>query len=317
MRNHLLSMSLFVLVIGFLSMDAGDTDPRGKSINRSLSHDGYERTFQLYVPAGHNEKKSSPLLIVLHGGGGSAKSAIRLTQGRFNKIADEEDLIVAYPEAVRRYWNEGRQGALSFAHRNEVDDAGFLRTMIEGLIEEYGVDANQIFMAGVSNGGFMAYRAACAMPDLVSGIATVNASIPQDVVPFCDTVAGVSLLMINGTEDPVVPYEGGTIMAFGIERGTVTSTDETIAFWLEKNQCPGHAEKNLLADSDPRDDTSIATYTYPGCDQKVKILLYRVEGGGHTWPGGRQYQREERVGRTSRDINACDEIWAFFQQMMP
>ena len=77
---------------------------------------------------------------------------------------------------------------------------------------------------------------------------------------------------------------------------------------------PGSCKKNLLPDRDSRDETTVTAYAYPGCSRGVRVVLYRIEGGGHTWPGGRQYLREERVGKTSRDINACDEIWAFFQQ---
>lgn len=313
MRNHLLSLSILVLAAGFLLGGRSYGDPKGKSINRSFDHDGLERSYQLYLPSGIQQKEDYPLIVVLHGGGGSARSVIRLTQGRFNKIADEEDLIVVYPEAVRRYWNEGRSEPISYAHRNEVDDVGFISSMIESLVEEYDIDKNRVYLSGISNGGFMAFRMACERPELITAIATVNAPIPIDIEEQCKQSSGTSLMMIHGTDDPLVPYEGGTITAFGVARGRVFSAEGSIALWLAQNDCPGHAEKDMIEDRSPRDNTTISVYTYPGCEDGVNVLLYRVEGGGHTWPGGRQYQREDRIGRTSRDINASDEIWAFFQ----
>ena len=308
-------MSSWLLPVVFFSAGMSLIDNRGKSVNLSISHEGYDRTFQLYMPAESVEDAGAPLLVVLHSGGGSAKGILRLTQGRFNKIADEEGGMVVYPEAVRRYWNEGRRLPLSYAHRNNIDDAGFLRAMIKSLIEEYAVDPNRIFVAGYANGGQMAIRMACEAPDLIAGVAVVNASMPQDIVPACRKLFGTSLMLVNGTEDPILPYEGGMMTYMGIEQGQMLSTDETVAFWLQRNECPGHARRNMLLDRDPKDETTVTSYLYPGCKNDARVKLFRIEGGGHVWPGGRSSQREDRVGRMSRDINACDEIWTFISQI--
>jgi polyhydroxybutyrate depolymerase len=104
------------------------------------------------------------------------------------------------------------------------------------------------------------------------------------------------------------------ITEYGIDRGRVISTEATVAHWLKKNQCPIHSKKVLLPDVAPEDETTVTHYTYNGCKPRVNVELFRIEGGGHTWPGGKQHLREDHVGKTSRDINACDEIWRFFQQ---
>ena len=119
---------------------------------------------------------------------------------------------------------------------------------------------------------------------------------------------------MNGTEDPQMPYDGGTISVFGVERGEVISTRATVDHWLELNGCPAHSKKKMLPDVSRHDETTVTSYQYSGCQTGVNVALYRVEGGGHTWPGGRQYLREDRIGKTSRDINACDEIWRFFSR---
>ena len=95
-------------------------------------------------------------------------------------------------------------------------------------------------------------------------------------------------------------------------RPEILSTDATIDHWLGVNACPLHSEKKMIPDAARQDDTTVTKYLYSGCTSGARVALYRVEGGGHTWPGGRQYLREDRIGKTSRDIDACEEIWSFF-----
>lgn len=279
----------------------------------TLNFYGAERSYSLHEPTGTYEIDRYPLIVVLHGGGGSARSIVRLTQGHFNKIADREGAYVVYPEGVRKFWNEGRNLPLSYAHRNDVDDVAFIRSLIQDLSEKYPIDKERVFVTGMSNGGLMAFKLACELPDLITAIAPVTASLPRDIVNECSNVRGTSLIIINGTEDPYMPYQGGMITVFDAERGEVISTRETVRYWLEKNGCPMHSEKKMMPDNDRKDGTTVTVYAYSGCQTGVRVVLYRVEGGGHTWPGGRQYLKETQVGRTSRDINACEEIWSFFQ----
>lgn len=280
----------------------------------SIRFEGVERSYTLYEPSGVYEKSSFPLIIVLHGGGGTAKGMIRITEGGFNHIAEREGAYVVYPEGVRRHWNEGRKLPLSYAHRANINDVGFIETLVKKLSVEFPIDPTQIFVTGMSNGGLMAYRLACARPDLFAAIAPVNASIPKDLLDSCEAAAGTGLLVVNGTHDPQMPYEGGTISVFGVARGEVISTRATVDHWLTWNECPVHSKKKMLPNVSRRDETTVTSYLYSGCQTGVHVALYRVEGGGHTWPGGRQYLREDRIGKTSRDINACEEIWRFFTQ---
>ena len=315
MRRLFLGLSIAILLV-LISLSTGRAfiERDGRHIQRSMKHEGRERSFQLYVPADLDEHQDSPaLVLILHAGGGSAKSAIRSTEGHFNKIAIREGLIVVYPEAVKSYWNEGRKMPLSYSHRNKIDDVGFLQSVIESVVEEYQADREKVFVVGLSNGGLMAYRAACELRGQITGIASIASSIPKDILPLCDGLTGTSLIVVNGTDDPILPYHGGFIRKDGKRQGEVLSTEETIAYWLETNQCPGHAEKNLLPDLNTKDGTTVTRYHYSGCIRGAQVALYRVEGGGHTLPGGRQSERN--VGKTSDDINACDEIWSFFQQL--
>lgn len=313
LKLFILSAALVLISLAAIFLSASATTD-GNSVNGSLKHNGKERTYALFIPEKDALPRKRPLVLVLHESGGNSKSMLKLTQGQFNKLALRKGFLVAYPDGMKRNWNEGRQAPISFAHKNGIDDVGFLRALIESLQEQFLIDEERIFIAGMSNGGMMAMRMACEMPDLIRAVAAVTASLPVDVAPMCHGMNRTSLLLMNGTNDPILPYEGGAIVNNGREEGEVMSTEATVAHWLRMNGCPSHAETDLLPDLYPEDRTTVTRFMYAGCPEDVAVLLYRIEGGGHTWPGGRQHVRSDRIGRTSQDINACERIWAFFNQ---
>jgi polyhydroxybutyrate depolymerase len=286
-----------------------------RQLGYTFSYDGLERQYILYQPAfktGHSGAR--PLLLVLHGGGGTNSGMLRLTKGRFNELADRDGFFVVYPQGVDKSWNDGRPDKISGAHRKGIDDVGFLRALIEHLIARYPIDSKRIFVTGISNGGLMSFQLGCSLPDKIRAIAPVTAQIPAAIAPLCGFESTVSLAVFNGTADPLVPYNGGQIMVFRRQRGEVLSTDETIGIWRRKNRCRPEAVITELPDI-ADDGTRVTEFEYSRCENKSKVVLYRIEGGGHTWPDGRQYLPVRRIGRTTRDINGCDEIWQFFQSL--
>jgi len=160
----------------------------------------------------------------------------------------------------------------------------------------------------------MSFRLACSLPDKIRAIAPVTASIPSAILPLCRSESTVSLALFNGTDDPLVPYYGGQITVFRKQKGEVLSTEETIRIWSTKNRCTPEPRVTTLPDL-TKDGTRVTKTEYSKCAAGSKIVLYRIEGGGHTWPGGRRYLPVPLIGRTSRDINACDEIWSFFRSL--
>ncbi|MFK7846737.1 MAG: PHB depolymerase family esterase [Rhodothermales bacterium] len=314
MRAHQLAIISTLLLLPITYHIAPSNVASHAHLSPSIEIDGLNRSYTLHTPVGDHEKEVYPLIIALHGGGGTAKSMVRLTQGRFNRIANRDGAYVVYPEAIRRHWNEGRELPISFAHRNNVNDVGFIRQLITSLINNHPIDPERVFVTGMSNGGLMAYKLACAMPEMIAAIAPVTATIPKDILADCSNVGGTGLMIVNGTEDPYMPYKGGTISILGADRGEVISTGKTVNHWLLQNGCPVHSEKKMMPNTVRQDETTVTQYFYSGCESGVKVALYRVEGGGHTWPGGRQYLREDRVGKTSKDFNACEEIWQFFER---
>jgi polyhydroxybutyrate depolymerase len=281
----------------------------------TFSHNGLERQYILYQPSFKTEHSSArPLLLVLHGGGGTNRGMLRLTNRRFNELADRDGFFVVYPQGIDNSWNDGRPDKISDAHRKGIDDVGFLRALIEDLITHYPIDTKRIFVTGISNGGLMSFQLGCSLPDTIRAIAPVTAQIPAAIAPLCYSESAVSLVVFNGTADPLVPYNGGQIEVFSRQRGVVLSTDETIHIWRRKNRCSPEAVIAELPDV-AADGTRVTKIEYSQCKNESKVVLYRIEGGGHTWPDGRQYLPVKWVGRTSRDINGCDEIWRFFRNL--
>lgn len=282
---------------------------------RSFSHNGLERKYLLHsLSLKSIDSGARPLLLVLHGGGGTNRGMLWLTNKKFNQLADRDGFFVVYPQGVDKSWNDGRPNKISGAHRKDIDDIGFLRALIEYLLSEYPLDPNRVFATGISNGGLMAFRLGCSLSDKIRAIAPVTASLPSAILPRCRSESAVSLAVFNGTEDPLVPYNGGQITVFRRQRGEALSTDDTIRIWQNKNRCSSKARVTEFPDL-TADGTHVTKFEYTQCAAESKVALYRIDGGGHTWPDGRQYLPARRIGRTSRDINACDEIWEFFRSL--
>ena len=281
-----------------------------------LEWQGRNRTYWIHLPPAEKLNHPVPLLFHLHGGGGTGKGTPGLTYRRFNKIADREGFIVVYPDAIARNWNDGRTAHLKPQNR-DVDDVGFIVSIIGKIQKEFNIDSNRIFTTGMSNGGFMSSRLLCDRADLFRGGAVLTASISEDYLPECDPSKPVAVLVMNGTDDPLVPYEGGDVRLFkrGKSRGKIISNDDYIHYWKEKNNCVSQDETINLPDSYKRDGSTVSVTNYNNCDDGGALKFYKINGGGHTWPGGKQYLGKRIIGYTNRDINACEEIWNFFSSL--
>jgi polyhydroxybutyrate depolymerase len=158
----------------------------------------------------------------------------------------------------------------------------------------------------------MAYRLACERPDRFVAVAAVAGNLPARLA--CRPARPVSVLVMNGTEDPLMPWNGGEVR-FGPQRlGEVLSAERTVAGWVAVNACDTVPVVDQLPDRAPFDGTHVSRIEYPRCRAGAEVQLYRVEGGGHTWPGGPQETPRRVVGRTSRDVDATDAIWSFFSK---
>jgi polyhydroxybutyrate depolymerase len=284
----------------------------------SFIHDNLKRTFKIYIPAYAKKSTYLPLVIALHGRGGNGESMILLTRKGFNKLADRDGFIVVYPDGVDLNWNDGRtdEEANDRAHRENIDDVGFISALIDTMISNYNIDPKRVYVTGISNGAIMSYRLACELTNKITAIAPVDGNIPVMLMPECSPSRYISVLAINNIDDPLVPYNGGDIYG-GIHRinlGKVLSVDESILFWVNWNKCSVNPIIIEEPDRDPSDGTKVTSRHYINGINGTEVILFSIEGGGHTWPGGFQYLPVWIVGKTSRDIDANEVIWSFFKK---
>ena len=281
--------------------------------SRTLSYGGLERIYTLHVPP--SKGGPVPLLIVLHGGGGTGIGMQKsLTQGGLDTLADRDGFMVVYPDGVDKGWNDGRADLYTRSALENIDDVGFISVLIDHLVQDWGADPKRVYATGISNGAMMAQRLAFQLSHKVVAIAAVAGNMPKDLLPLGSPPRPISVLLISGTEDRWVPYQGGFVMAFGQTRGAICSAPETADFWAKNNGCSLTALTSEEPDRDIHDGTRVRRQVYGGGQDGTEVLLYTIEGGGHTWPGGLQYLPESMVGRTCRDIDANQVIWEFFQQ---
>lgn len=285
--------------------------PRGNQItqpgryNMSLMHGGRERSFILIVPASYTTGKSTPLVMSFHGGYADAESQENLT--KMSATADKETFILVYPEAVNKNWNDGRVDSVK-----DVDDVGFVRALVAELEKKLSLDPKRIYATGMSNGGFFTNRLGCEAPDLFAAIAPVAGGMAPDMLASCKPTQAIPALIINGTGDPIVPYDGGNVGQF-IAKGTTVPAPDVVSKWVAINKTTSTAQKTQLSDSS-NDGTTTTRETYANGTNGSEVIFLTVNNGGHTWPGGTQYASERRIGKTSRDFSANQVIWDFFKK---
>jgi polyhydroxybutyrate depolymerase len=288
---------------------AGCPAPGGRVEYRTLTHDDRERSYAIYVPDSVGADMAVPLVVCLHGARGDAATMIYLTG--FNAIADREGFIVVYPEGIGNQWNDGRGVSFGRDDLTDVDDVGFIGALLDEVTAEHAIDPGRVYVSGASNGGMMCHRLACELSNRFAAAAPVMANMPEPLAEACEPVAPISLLAINGTGDSFVPYDGGAV-AGRPNYGYVLSVDATAAEWVERNGIGLEPDVVALPDTDPNDGTTATRAAYRGEDG-TDVIVYTVNGGGHTWPGGPNFQRQWLLGTVSRDFSASETIWDFFE----
>lgn len=283
---------------------------RAGNLSKSLNHGGLERAYHLHIPSSYRNSMATPLLVALHGGGGNGQKMATLS--RLSLLADQNGFMVAYPEAVERNWNDGRGLSQYRSQRQNIDDVGFISRMIDDIAGDYNLDEKRVYVTGASNGAMMSLRLGCELADKITAMAPVIGSMPENLVSECAPARPVPLLMINGTDDPMVPWEGGYVHFFRKKLGKIISVPQTIDFWVARNGCSPEPQITNEPDTDPDDGTRVQKSVYGQCADGADVVLYEIKGGGHTWPGGYQYLPEFLIGKTNRDLNASETIWNFF-----
>ncbi len=263
------------------------------------------RTYHTHVPIPETAPVDG-LLLVFHGGGSTGRGIPKLTH--FNEIADRERFVVAYPDGFRRHWRDSRG---TIPEVDGVDDVNFVSALIRKLVSDYKIPNYRVYAAGISNGGFFSQRLAVEIPDQIRGVAAIAATMPAALSALQSIKKPIPIMIIHGTHDPIVPFEGGYVR--GGAKGLVLSARDSAAKWALMNDCASEPEITLLPDKID-DATHIRVEKYGSCKDDAEVILLVVEGGGHTWPGGWQYFPERIIGRTSMNMDASEEIMTFFKR---
>ncbi len=290
--------------------------------DQTLDRPEGQRHYLLDMPAGL-PAGLHPLVIVLHGHAGSAAQVLGQERSAspfavWRDIAAREGLLVAAPDGLkgpdgRQGWHDCRSDA---ADNPTADDTGFIRALIEREIAQHHADPSRIYVIGMSNGAMMALRLAIDLGDrlaaagAVSGSMAAKSSCPAPAHPL-------SMLVIAGTADPLVPFGGGEVKLFRTPRGTVIGIEDTVARWRQADRLPDTPAVNEAIPHRERRDRTRATRLRWGDDPKgLQVEFLRIDGGGHVEPSpsrriGRLYGLI--VGAQNGDVEAAEEAWAFFR----
>ena len=247
-----------------------------------------------------------------HGGGGTGLQLRRHSFERFDRLADREGFLVVYPDGVEKGWNDGRVDS-TVASRQKVDDVGFLGALAERVVKDAGADPRRVYAVGISNGGFMSHALACRDAARWAAVAPVAASLQTEADAPCRPARPVPILMVNGTEDRLVAWDGREVRLLFKSRGAKRTVPETAAAWVGFDGCVGGPAAEDLPDADPEDGTRWRLSAWRDCKAGSEVLLYKVDGGGHTWPKGGIYLPRV-VGLTSRDVDFEPLVWEFFKR---
>lgn len=264
-----------------------------------IIHEGRSRTFDFHIPpAIVAAKKPAPVVIGLHGGGGNAK--IHNRQTRMDEAADRFGFIAVRPEGtgalpVSYTWNGG--ACCGYAVERNVDDVGFLSTLIDKLAARPEVDPKRIYLSGFSNGAMMALRVAAEKPARIAAVCAVGATAGIDLP---DAHQVVPYLAIHGEEDKNAPPAGGI----------GTNAFSKIEHQPVLNVCVKWARGESPMAPDPKIFNDFITFNWY---RETIVRLYYLFNGGHTWPGGVDV-RNGQDGPLIATFDANAVMWEFFSR---
>jgi polyhydroxybutyrate depolymerase len=284
---------LLPLALLFMSVNAV-AQPVQK--RESMLVDGIKRAFVIYVPSTQDKDQKMPLVISLHGGLATPKGQFHLTG--FKTIADREKFIVVCP-ASKKIFHDGRDN-------KGIDDVKFIDQIIIYAINTYHADPQRVYVSGISNGGFLTSRLACELSNRIAAIAVVAATMDEG--EGYAPIKAMPVIYMHGTKDPVFSNKGGKI--FGRQ---VYSQDQVLKIWADLDKCGPKSVITTFPDA-AHDGTSIIKEEYTNPATGFKVVGYTIVNGGHTWPGGWQYLPKFIIGKTTKNLNASEEIWRFFKQ---
>ena len=277
----------------------------------ALEVGGRMRSYRTYVPKGLPH--GAPLVIVMHGSGEGPQGIRKDTGYAFERLADLHGFAVAYPKSHGSDWNDCSVIGDTELDGVRADDAAYVAAMVDKLVGELGVDPSRVFATGVSSGGSMALRLALEQPQRYRAVAAVVANIPAPRNFQCKPAPqATSVMIMNGTEDPLVPYAGGEINLLGLfyKGGPIISSRASaryLAHWAHLDGEPETTEEAVA------DGVRVEHNRWPPGGASTEVELVTIHGGGHGLP--QPYARRPRLlGPSPMAPNGPAMIWDFFER---
>ncbi|MBV42117.1 MAG: hypothetical protein CL834_03705 [Crocinitomicaceae bacterium] len=266
-----------------------------------IEFDGLNRTYLKYIPAGFDANSSLPLVMSFHGGAGNSNDQLAIADLR--SLADQDQFILLYPDAYpeplagETNWQVEVSGDLPFTEPTAHDDIGFVDALIDEMHEAHGIDLNRVYAMGYSNGGGFTFDLACRLNERIAAIGVVARTMYIESYEACNVTHPTAVMTILGTEDYNSLYDGITY------EGTLyyASADDSHELWLEANGIQDEPLETAVPNISSNDGSTADLITWESTDECVAVEHYRINGGGHDWPG--------TFG--NMDIVAHEVIWDF------
>jgi polyhydroxybutyrate depolymerase len=267
-----------------------------QTINASITHDGMQRDYILYVPAIYDGTTNVPLLFNFHGYTSNAQQ--QMFYGDFRPISDTANFIVAHPQGTldntgNTHFNVGWGGST-------VDDVSFTSALLDTLISQYAIDNERVYSTGMSNGGYMSFRLACELSDRIAAVASVTGAMSPTTLNSCSPTHMTPIMQIHGTADGTVPYNGAAWSS---------SVADILDYWKTYNALNPAPFIESMPDIDGTDGSTVEREAYLDNNGCMIVTHFKIANGGHTWPGA-----PFDIGGTNYDIDASTEVWGFLSQ---
>lgn len=265
-------------------------------VNATLDFEGETRTYTYYSPL--IVPPSPPMLVlVLHGATQDGEAIANVSN--MHQFVNSNNAIIVYPDGISNTWNVGLNIGGSTAN-----DVGFLDALIDLFITEMGADPTKVFSCGFSNGGYMSYKMACESTHCISAVASVAGVMTQQMFDLCGDPGETSIMHIHGTSDFIVSYNGSSVSG--------SSVDDVLNHWKNASACSNTSSVEDLPNINLTDFSTVQKTTWSDCAGDAQVILFKVNGGGHQWPGTEALLGG--LGTINRDINSSQEIISFFTQ---